>query len=203
MNSLKSFNLSFLQIVEAIGVLFSLIYVVLASLKKVWCWFFGIVGSIISIYIFIESKLYAESILFFYYVIAGFYGWYLWQRETNQEIFNVIRIQLKTHTIYITIGTAISFILALFLTKYTNALIPVADSFITIFSFIATWMTVKKIIENWIYWIIIDLASIFLYINRELYFYAILSVVYTAIAIIGYYQWNKNLPEQKLYKGEK
>lgn len=196
MDNLDFGNLSTLQIVELIGVLLSIAYVVLASLKSIWCWLFGIVGSGISIYIFIASKLYAESVLFFYYVGAGFYGWYEWKQEARNEKFIALQYPAKKHFLYMLAGICCSFILAKILIDYTNALVPLADSFVTIFSFIATWLTIKKVIESWFYWLVIDGASIFLYTNRHLYFYAGLSILYTAISIYGYFQWKKSLGKE-------
>jgi nicotinamide mononucleotide transporter len=188
-------NISFMQAVEILGVIFSLLYVILASFKNSWCWLFGIIGSGIGIYIFFISRLYAESILFFYYILAGFYGWYSWQKKN--EVFKVKRIYVAQNIQYVIGGSIGSIMLFLVLSKYTNAIVPMADSFVTIFSFIATWLTIKKIIDNWIYWIIIDLASIGLYLNRGLYYFAILSFIYTVVAVYGYYKWNKALGKKE------
>ena len=70
---------------------------------------------------------------------------------------------------------------------------PIIDSFTTCFSIIATFLVVKKILENWIYWIIIDLVSIYIYFSRDLHLTSLLFLVYTVIAIIGYFNWKKKL----------
>ena len=73
---------------------------------------------------------------------------------------------------------------------------PLLDSFTTIFSFIATWMTARRVLENWIYWIAIDGLSVYLYYSRGLDVYSLLSFVYTGMAIYGYFNWKKDLDHQ-------
>ena len=70
---------------------------------------------------------------------------------------------------------------------------PLLDAFTTVFSIIATLMVIKKILENWLYFIAIDIASIYLYYSRDLNQTAILFLLYSIIAIVGYYNWTKSL----------
>ena len=85
----------------------------------------------------------------------------------------------------------LTFLLGYYLTIHTSAASPLIDSFTTIFSIIGTFMVAKKILENWIYWIIIDIVSIQLYIGRELYLTGLLFLIYSVIAIYGYFTWAK------------
>ena len=68
---------------------------------------------------------------------------------------------------------------------------PLIDSFTTVFSFIATYLTAKKWIENWLYWIVIDAVTVYLYFSRGLNIYALLMLAYSVIAIFGYLEWKK------------
>jgi nicotinamide mononucleotide transporter len=79
--------------------------------------------------------------------------------------------------------------LGYFFTIYTSSKMPIIDSFTTVFSVIATYMLTKKIIENWLYWVVIDILSIYLYFNRELHLTSLLFILYSIIAIFGYYSW--------------
>jgi nicotinamide mononucleotide transporter len=76
---------------------------------------------------------------------------------------------------------------------YTNAKMPIVDSFTTVFSLFATYMVVKKILGNWLYWIIIDTVSVYLYFSRDLHLTALLFMAYTIIAIFGYFNWLKKV----------
>ena len=71
---------------EILGVLLSLVFVVLMMLQNIWCWLFGILGSLLSIVIFIEAKLYSESILYAFYVGVGIYGWVKWHTKDQKGI---------------------------------------------------------------------------------------------------------------------
>ncbi len=178
-------------VLEVIAVILGMIYVILASRNNIYCWIFGILGSLLSIYLFIEhAQLYAEAFLYSYYVIAGIYGWIVWQKTPDTS--TVFQHSLKTHLWIIAGGIAISIgFYFLVSTIFTGAARPLIDSFTTVFSFIATYLTAKKWIGNWIYWIINDVVTTYLYASRELYVYAALMAAYSIIAIYGFAAWKK------------
>ena len=118
----------------------------------------------------------------------AFYGLYNWNKKNETKI---VSINAKTHIKLIIIGLLLTFLLGYYLTIYTSAASPIIDSFTTIFSIIGTFMVARKILENWIYWIIIDIVSIQLYISRELYLTGLLFLIYSVIAIYGYFTWAK------------
>ncbi len=194
--------------VEVWAVITGLIYVILVTKENIWCWLFGIISSLLSIYLFYTGKLYAESILYFYYVIAGVYGWYAWNQVQSstipfdQEVDKTgSGLQISTWTVdkhvkTIVVGIVLSLVLAFILQQYTDANIPLLDSFTTIFSFIATYMVTRKILENWIYWIIIDIVTMGMYFHRAYYLYALLMIAYTVIAVIGYFKWQRIMPKR-------
>ena len=178
-------------LLEIIAVIFGVIYVFLAAKNNNWCWIFGILGSAISIVLFVVyAKLYAEAMLYFFYVLAGIYGWLSWKKQTNAT--TVYQQSITKHITIIAIGIVLSF--GLYYTLiffFADAEKPLIDAFTTVFSFIATYLTAKKWLENWIYWIVIDFASTFLYYSRGLEIYALLMFAYTFMAIYGYLQWKK------------
>lgn len=178
-------------LLEIIAVIFGIIYVVLVAKNKISCWIFGIIGSLISIYLFVVyAKLYAESVLYLFYVIAGIYGWVKWKKHNCPE--EVYKQQFSMHVKYIGIGTVLSVMLYYIINYlFEEAEKPLIDSFTTVFSFIATYITAKKWIENWIYWIVIDAVTTYLYFSRGLEIYSLLMLSYTFIAVYGYMQWKK------------
>jgi nicotinamide mononucleotide transporter len=188
------------MMLEYIAVAFNIAYVVLASRRNIWCWPMGIVGSLLSIFLFIEVKIYAEAILFTYYVVMGFYGWYLWKKSEGEEGLMLSTRSLSYHLLLFSIGYVLSFGMYVFLESYTPAEMPLLDSYTTVFSFIATWLVAKKILENWIYWIAIDSLTVYLYLARGLELYALLSLVYTGMAVYGYLEWRKRYLSHR--KGE-
>lgn len=185
-------------ILEIIAVAFNVGYIILATRGNVWCWPLGIMGSLLSIWLFINGKIYAEAFLFVYYVIMGFYGWKQWskQRSENDDL-EIVEWNLQKHILLIAGGYIVTGALYFALNNYTDAEMPLLDSFTTVFSFIATWLTAKRYIENWVYWIGINALTVYLYSSRDFQIYAILSVVYTIMAIYGVYNWNKTLRTQQ------
>lgn len=182
---------NFPLLLEIIAVIFGVVYIFLAAKNKISCWVFGIIGSLLSIYLFIVyAKLYAEAVLYLFYVFAGIYGWITWKNQKeHQEVYQRL---FSIHVIVIGIGTVLSLLLYFSLTYlFEDAQKPLIDSFTTIFSFIATYLTTKKWIENWIYWIVIDAISTYLYFSRGLEIYALLMLAYSFIAVYGYLQWKK------------
>lgn len=178
-------------ILEITAVILGIVYVILAAKNNNWCWIFGIIGSFISIFLFIiYAKLYAEAVLYAFYVFAGVYGWLTWKNQKKHE--EVYSHSFKTHFIIIAFGIVCAFSLFYFINLFfPTAQKPLIDSFTTIFSFIATYLTAKKWISNWIYWVVIDLVTTYMYFSRGLEIYALLMFAYSFIAVYGYFQWKK------------
>jgi len=175
--------------VESIAVLFSIIYVILVAKESIWCWAAAIIS--VSLYIFIcyEAKLYAETALQFFYLIMAVAGYFFWKESPDKKQLDIKELSIGNHALILFAGIIFTLILGYVLTIYTQAKLPLLDSFTTIFSIIATFMVIKKILENWLYFIAIDLVSIHLYNTRDLQQTAILFVLYAIIACVGYYNW--------------
>lgn len=182
---------NFPLLLEVVAVIFGVLYTVLMAKNKISCWIFGIIGSLLSIYLFIVyAKLYAEALLSVFYVFAGIYGWIMWKKQ--EVIEEVYQRKIMTHIKLISVGIVFSFLLFYVLIQFfKDAQKPLIDSFTTIFSFIATYLMAKKWIENWFYWIAIDGVSVYLYYSRGLEIYALLMFAYTIIVIYGYFEWKK------------
>jgi nicotinamide mononucleotide transporter len=178
-------------LLEIVAVIFGVLYTVLMAQNKISCWIFGIIGSLLSVYLFIVyAKLYAEAVLYVFYIFAGIYGWVEWKKQ--KQIDEVYLHKLSTHIKLILFGTALSFLLYYGLTYFfKEAEKPLIDSFTTVFSFIATYLMAKKWIENWFYWLVIDGISVYLYYSRGLEIYALLMLVYTGLVVYGYLKWKK------------
>jgi len=177
--------------VEGIAVFFSILYVFLAARENIWCWAAAFVSVCLYIYICIKAQLFAETGLQVFYLIMAFVGYFQWQKKSDRSHRGISKWPVKTHVVILVVGTFIALGLGKFLENFTEAALPYFDSFTTIFSMITTWMVTKKILENWLYWVIIDASSVVLYANRDLYLTALLFVAYTIIAMLGYFKWLK------------
>ncbi|RLQ22653.1 nicotinamide riboside transporter PnuC [Seongchinamella sediminis] len=182
--------------IEIFATLAGLLYIVLLIRENISCWPFGIAGSLLSIYLFIDGKLYSEAFLYSYYVIMGAWGWLRWSQRNTAGDNPVVRYRLSAHVIIVLLSSAGALALGSFFSGYTDAQRPYIDAFTTAFSFAATYMEVKKVLETWVYWIVLNLASIWLYMDRSLDIYAALICVYALMSVWGLVQW------MRVYRGQ-
>lgn len=190
------------SLLEIVSVVFGTLYLILMVRENIWCWIFGILASAITVYLYVHVTLYLEAGLNVYYILAGFYGWLYWSRHKNKgnnEITGktpVLTWKPQNHVITIVLCGVLSFILGHIMYSYTDSERPYIDATITVFSFIATYMEAKKVLSTWYYWFCLNAASVFLQIDRGLYFFAALSVFYTIMCVYGYIRWRKSLELQ-------
>ena len=187
--------------VEIAGAVLSVIYLYLSIREKSALWIFGFISSLLYIFVFFESKLYADMSLSFYYLGVSIFGWITWQQKTTQlqdTKLHITRIFDKKQLLQYVLGTLIAYLAYYLILQYlTDSTIPAADSVVGALSVIATWMLAKKKIENWLIWIVVDAFAAGLYFYKELYPTAILFVIYTVMAVVGYKQWKKTLNSSK------
>lgn len=179
---------------EIIAVTTSLLYVYLAAKESIWCWLSAAISVTLYIYICYTAQLYPETGLQVFYLFMAGYGYWQWNKPKAETTIN--RWGVQQHLLYISLGIAFSIFLGQWFSKNTDAAMPMIDSFTTVFSVIATFMVTKKVLENWLYWVVIDAVSIYLYYQRDLQLTAGLFAVYTVFAIYGYYKWKKELAHQ-------
>ncbi|PLW99338.1 MAG: nicotinamide riboside transporter PnuC, partial [Marinilabiliales bacterium] len=122
-----------------------------------------------------------------------------WLRGNKRESDNKLQICRikKNESILSAISFLVLFVLIYFiLFRYTDSPVPIGDSFTTALSIVATWMLARKILEQWLLWIVINAVSLGLYIYKGLYPTSILFVFYTILAIVGYYKWKSEFNKQ-------
>lgn len=176
---------------EWMGVISGILYVVFISYKKIIAWLFALISSLIYVYLCFKSQLFIETGLQFFYVIMAIYGWMKWNSAKEEKEANIIRWKNRFHLYNCLISGVLVFVLGYFFDRYTNQANPYTDAFSTVFSLAATFMVTKKVLENWIYWIVIDSVCIYLFSSRGLYLTSLLFFIYTLIAVFGYFQWRK------------
>ena len=189
-SSLK-FNWS---IIESLAVFFSLLYVILATKENIWCWGAALISVSLYIYICYTAKLYPETGLQIFYLIMAIIGYFTWNKKSKEEIKEWSEFK---HLIIIILGALFSFIMGFYFFTYTESAMPIIDSITTTFSIIATYMVVKKVLGNWLYWIVIDLLSVYMYFHRDLHLTSLLFIAYTTIAVYGYMSWSKRIKKNE------
>ena len=187
--------MSLFLFIEILATATSLTYLILLIRQNIWCWPFAIISGFLSIYLFVESKLYSESILYGYYIVISVYGWWNWSRPRAPE--SVVTWKGKFHLVTIPIGLLLSFGLGYVFDTYTDAEKPYLDASTTIFSLIASILEARKILSGWAYWIVINGVTVGLYFSKSLDIYAGLMVIYFVMSIFGYIEWRKDYLRNK------
>lgn len=183
--------------IEISGTLLCLIYLYFSIRQHILLWLFGILSSALYITVFFEAKLYADMSLQFYYVAVSLYGWIYWKQSRKKNSTHTLPVTQMAPRTYIRLGVATVGIYILYyvvLAYFSDSPIPALDSFVGALSIVGTWMLAKKVIENWLVWIVVDAFCVGLYLWRDLYSTSALYAVYTVMSVIGYRQWKKDLP---------
>lgn len=176
--------------IELAAVIFGIIYIILIAKKKRLGWHFAFVSSILYVYLSFNAKIYIESGLQSFYCFMAVYGWYIWNKSDHEEDFVAVW-PIKRHFVIIIASSICSIILGFLMLTFTDQQSPYLDAFTTIFSLATTYMVAHRILENWIYWIIIDVALAILYFKQELYLVSINYLVFSIIAIFAFISWYK------------
>lgn len=182
---------------EIIGFITALFSIYLQIKQKAAYWPVSMLMVSLYIAIYYNSKFYADMSLQFYYLFVSVFGWYFWvsgkRKSISKKKITVAqttkRQKLSLLLLTIVFFGTISFVLK----NYTDSPIPYWDALTTAISFTATWLLAKKYIENWLLWLVANPISVGLYIYRELYLTAILFIILSFLAVVGYLQWKKDL----------
>ena len=185
-------NLNFnWSIIESIAVFFSILYVILAAKENILCWWTAAISVTLYIYICFSAQLYPETGLQIFYLFMAFYGHYNWNKK--DQSLQISEWSISKHLFILIVAAIFTFLIGFYFATYTHAKMPIIDSFTTVFAVLATYLVIKKILGNWLYWIVIDTVSVYLYFSRDLHLTSLLFIAYTIIAIFGYFSWIKKM----------
>lgn len=176
---------------EWFGTITGFLCVYLAAKQHILNWPVAILSIFAYIWLFYDYKLYGDSFLQLYFLFTSIYGWYYWnkrKKEEKQPITSLTKIQLIGVLIVCIILSALA---GLILDQFTNSDVPYIDGTCTAISFVAQFLMTRKILQNWILWIIVDLCFIPLYIYKDLALTAVLYTLYLVLATIGYLDWKR------------
>ena len=182
---------------ETLAVALGVAYLVLAMRENSLCWYCAFFSTALYVWIFGDVSLYMESALNVYYMGMAIYGWFQWQRGgVNHEGLEIVRWTAKQHGLAISAIVLAALVSGYLLSIGTDAKLPYMDSLTTWGSILTTVMVARKVLENWLYWIVINSISIYLYLDRGLEQTALMFMLYLVLAILGYYAWRKKYVDQ-------
>ena len=191
-----------MQYIELLGTIVGLLYLWLEYRASIYLWVASVVMPAIYLVIYYDAGLYADFGINIYYLIIAIYGWAAWRYGFTIGRGSEGRELPISHTparLWLPLAgvTSIVFVaIAWVLINLTDSSVPYADAFTTALSVVGMWMLARKYIEQWWVWLVVDVASVALYIYKDLYFTAALYALYAVVAVFGYRKWKKLMSEQ-------
>ncbi len=198
-----------LRILDILGAVVGLIYIYLEYRASIYLWFVSIIMPIIDMWLYLEAGLYADFGLAIYYTLAAIYGYVMWrywgksqskEEKGKKEELKITHLPLKKVKWVVVTFSLIWWGIYIILTHWTNSAVPINDSFSSALSIIALWALAHKYLEQWFFWLIVDVFSCALYTYKGIPFKAGLYGLYVVIAIFGYFKWKRMMQEQQASK---
>ena len=180
--------------IEIVAALFGVVTVYLSVRQNIWNWPVGIVNVALYVVVFYRERLYAGMGLQVIYIVLALYGWYQWlYGGAGRTPLPVTRAMPRELLLATAAGALAAWGIGAPLARYTDASLPYLDAALVGASLVAQWMSTRKLLENWLVWIVADIVYIGMYVYKRLYPTAALYAVFTALAIWGYVQWKQSL----------
>jgi nicotinamide mononucleotide transporter len=189
---------------EAIAFVLALAMVVCSVYELPVTWPLAIVSSALYVWLFYTSKLYGETIVNVFFVLSGVWGWFQWlygrrkkrlpsNEEVSDEPLRVARLNSKGLALTLAAWKGGWILLALFLWRYTDSDVPWADAFVTAGSFVGTILLARKHIENWPVWIVVNAASVALFLYKSLWLTSVLYAILFVLSFWGWHTWARQV----------
>ncbi|WP_116106278.1 nicotinamide riboside transporter PnuC [Lewinella sp. IMCC34191] len=192
--------------VEWLATLTALVYVYLAARDNNWCWLFAAVSATLWAHqSLVVYRLVSDALLQVFYLVMAGVGIYRWRRGSpeaaaestlddlaianTQPDSDIVRMTGREHLLTIGIGILGGILLGAVVGSYTNATSTYADAITTVLSVMATFLLIARRLENWLYWVVIDTAYVFIYLRSGALLFALLMVIYVVMAVYGYRNW--------------
>ena len=172
-------------------------YLLLIILEQRIAWLLAALSAGLYLKIFYDVGLFMEASLQVFYIVMAVYGFWVWGSNSSGEHLRIQRWPLRLHLLILAAVLAAGVGIGLLLARFTEAALPIPDSITTIGALTTTWMVARKVLENWLWWVGIDLVSIVLYLERSLELTALLFAGYVVLALVGWHNWRRLLRAQQ------
>jgi nicotinamide mononucleotide transporter len=185
--------LAALPAVEWVAAALALGYLLLAIRQSPWCWVFSIASALLYLAVFTGAGLYMQAALQVFYVGMAVYGWRAWRGIAGAAPVAISSWPWQRHLVALVAVALVAGINGALVARQADGdWVPFVDAAIAWGSVLATWMVARKVIENWLYWIVLDAAMAALAATQGLAVTAVLFGLYTALAFRGYWQWRRD-----------
>ncbi len=181
---------------EVLAALLGIAYVILATRESPWCWPLAFFSTLIYTLLFWEGQLPMQALLNVYYMGMAVYGYLRWHRHGQaDDVLPITSWSVRQQFWLILTGIILTLVMGFYLLETGASQSPYLDAGVTVFSVLNTWLMAQKVLQNWVYWIIIDSAAIVLYYQTGFYATIAMFVVYLILAIIGLIRWNHHFQQ--------
>lgn len=180
-----------MTLLSLIAFIFGILGVWLTIKQSIMCWPVSMIAVLASIVEFYEQHLYGDMSLQIFYLFAALYGWLFWNRLKSTG-FMITKMNVKLWPLLILLVIAQS-VFYIFLLSYFKGDQVVFDAILTACSLTATYMMTRKWLENWVTWVVIDLAYTVLYGIKDMWLFALLYLVFACVAAFGWIKWKRTL----------
>ncbi|XZG69773.1 nicotinamide riboside transporter PnuC [Chitinibacteraceae bacterium HSL-7] len=178
-----------MTLAEIIGFILTLTAIWLAARGHVLTWPLQLAASLLYVWLFFAFNLFGEATLQGVYAILAVYGWWCWHRRQDVASLPVGRLSRRQWLGLNLLGVTLTLAIAQMQIHFLPTDVPVLDSSVFVFGLLAQWMQARKKLENWLYWIVIDLVAAGIYAYKALYVTALLYVLLAGIAVWGWRSW--------------
>jgi nicotinamide mononucleotide transporter len=177
--------------VEGLSVVLGFAYSVLAVKRSRWAWMCGGLSAAILVVLAWNALLPMQAALQAYYVVMSAYGFWRWSKDEGAATRAVSTLPLSMHALACVGILVASVVSSYFLADQSRAAWPFLDSFTTWGTIFATWLAAQVKLENWLYFIVFDAISVYLFVAQGLMFVALLFLAYVIVATFGFLSWFK------------
>ena len=186
---------------DILTTILGLIYIWLEYRAHIALWVIGIVMPALDVVLYWQHGLYGDAGMACYYTLAAVYGLMVWKfkkTRTKKEPLPIIHMPVRQYlpvTVFFFVAWGVIYYI---LIRWTNSTVPVLDSFTNALSFVGLWALARKYVEQWLFWMVVDVVCTILYIQKGIPFKAGLYGLYVIIAFAGYLKWNSLAKKQSV-----
>jgi nicotinamide mononucleotide transporter len=185
-----------LSYAESAGFATGLVCVWLTARRNIWNFPVGIANCALLLLLFVQARLFADAGLQILFIALGIRGWWQWAQGTAVAPKPITTATPRELAIYAATSVVLTGALFGLLTLAKGSL-PIFDALITALSVVAQWLLNRKTLQNWFWWIAVDVISIPVYIHKELYLIALLYAIFLALCLFGLASWRGELQRER------